>query len=396
LLLAGTDAAAPADALVHQLSRGNAIVTRIDAAQFRDVLDAAPNGCVFPSGDLDNLAHFVQAYLTLPSYQPAILLGLGGAAGLAAGALLQSPPGTFAGAVAFDFCGDSSLQHASLCPGEGLRIDETTRRIAPAQPLAEPLLRLHSDGAAAVCSPGVPAEYAEPMQGASTLPHVIETLSAAAHARATTPPADLAELPIIEVAASNAEHPDVFAVLLSGDGGWAGIDKDLSTRLGQRGLPVVGIDSLRYFWRERTPESTSADIDRVIRHYQAAWNRTRVVLIGYSQGADVLPFILNRLPQQTRSSVAASVTFSLSTSATFEFHISNWVGASGDRPTLPEVERLPGSTILNVYGKGDPDALGPELDPARFKVLELPGNHHFDGDYERLSSIVLGTLTPGG
>jgi type IV secretory pathway VirJ component len=394
LLLAGAGASAPANALGHELARGGAIVTRIDADALRSVLVAPTERCALPSGDLDNLAHFVQAYLTLPSYQPAILVGLGSGAGLATTALLQSPPGTFAGAIAFDFCGDSSLGKAP-CAAPGLQVDDTSQRVAPTPALADPLLRLRSPGAAAACPAGSPPEYSSPMQEASALPRAIEALAATAHSRALAPPAALADLPTVEVAASTAEHPDVFAVLLSGDGGWAGIDKDLSTRLAERGLPVVGVDSLRYFWRPRTPESTAADVERIIRHYQAAWRRSRVLLIGYSQGADVLPFVLNRLPEQTRVSLVASVALSLSASAAFEFHVSNWIGASGDRPTAPELERLAPGALTCVAGKEDADAICSQLDPARFRLLELPGSHHFDGDYERLSSIVLETLGPG-
>jgi type IV secretory pathway VirJ component len=53
------------------------------------------------------------------------------------------------------------------------------------------------------------------------------------------------------------------------------------------------------------------------------------VLIGYSQGADVLPFILQHLGEPARKSLAATVALSLSTTATFEFHVSNWMGALG-------------------------------------------------------------------
>ena len=66
------------------------------------------------------------------------------------------------------------------------------------------------------------------------------------------------------------------------------------------GIPVVGLDSLRYFWKARTPASAAADIDRALRYYLAHWKKQRALLVGYSQGANVLPFIVNRLPQATR------------------------------------------------------------------------------------------------
>jgi len=38
------------------------------------------------------------------------------------------------------------------------------------------------------------------------------------------------------------------------------------------------------------------DLTRILRHYLPAWNRQKVVLVGYSMGADVLPFLISRLP----------------------------------------------------------------------------------------------------
>jgi hypothetical protein len=42
-----------------------------------------------------------------------------------------------------------------------------------------------------------------------------------------------------------------MAVVVSGDGGWAGIDRDLGEELAREGLPVVGLNSLQYFWKPR-------------------------------------------------------------------------------------------------------------------------------------------------
>src|SRR5688500_5638074 len=105
---------------------------------------------------------------------------------------------------------------------------------------------------------------------------------------------------------------DTMAVLISGDGGGAGIDKELAAALSKQGMPVVGLDSLRYFWKKRTPDSTAADIDRLLRHYLAAWNKQSVLLIGFSQGADVMPFVVNRLPAAMRGRLRMVALLSLS------------------------------------------------------------------------------------
>jgi len=59
--------------------------------------------------------------------------------------------------------------------------------------------------------------------------------------------------------------------------------------LAANGIPVIGLDSLRYFWSARSPQGLGADLDRMIRYYLTQLGKQRVVLIGYSQGADVLP-----------------------------------------------------------------------------------------------------------
>ena len=88
---------------------------------------------------------------------------------------------------------------------------------------------------------------------------------------------------------------------MSGDGGWAGLDQDVAAALSAKGIPVVGLDSLRYYWTARTPDGLAADTDRIVRYYLAHFGKRRVLLIGYSQGADVLPFAVNRLPAATRA-----------------------------------------------------------------------------------------------
>src|SRR5207237_1436566 len=99
-----------------------------------------------------------------------------------------------------------------------------------------------------------------------------------------------------------------------------------------QGIPVAGFDSLRYFWSARTPDGLAADLDRVIRYYAARWRRSEVVLIGYSQGADVLPFAINRLPAATRARVRSTALLGPGQKASFEFHVTNWIGPSGDKP----------------------------------------------------------------
>ena len=182
---------------------------------------------------------------------------------------------------------------------------------------------------------------------------------------------------------------------MSGDGGWAGLDQDIAAALSARGIPVVGLDSLRYYWTARTPQGVATDTDRMIRYYLSHFGKKRVLLVGYSQGADVLPFAVNRLPQATKAQVALTAILGMSEHALFEFHVSSWISddASG-LPTLPEVNRLTGMPVLCIYGEDEHDSLCPKLDPLKFKVVKLKGGHHFDGNYAGLASEILAAAKP--
>ncbi len=146
----------------------------------------------------------------------------------------------------------------------------------------------------------------------------------------------LADLPLVEIPATAEPAPAAagrLAVVLSGDGGWASLDRSIATEFARRGIPVVGIDSLRYFWKLRTPEQTAGDVAAVIAHYLVAWHRTRVDLVGYSFGADVLPFVANRLPADMALRLATITMVEPSLSATFEIHVSDWLpGTTDARP----------------------------------------------------------------
>jgi type IV secretory pathway VirJ component len=181
--------------------------------------------------------------------------------------------------------------------------------------------------------------------------------------------------------------------MLSGDGGWASLDKNLGAALAARGIPVVGWNSLRYFWSARTPEEAARDLDRIVRHYFAAWGKKRAMLVGYSFGADVLPFLVSRLPAETRVCVTGVGLLGLSTQAAFEFHVTNWLGAGGDGryPTLPEIRRLQGLRVVCVEGADERDSACRSMPPWA-SVVTVPGGHHFGGDHSQLPAMLLAAI----
>jgi type IV secretory pathway VirJ component len=202
---------------------------------------------------------------------------------------------------------------------------------------------------------------------------------------------DVSALPLHVIATKNGS-PGGLAIVLSGDGGWAGIDKQIGDYFAARGVGVVGLDSRSYLMNGRTPDEASADIARVIRHYTAQWSAQRVVLVGYSRGADMAPFIANRLPAGLREAIALIALLGPAERANFHFHWADLLSETSkpsDPPILPELERLRGTPVLCVYGKDEKESLCRLADTSAVRVDRRDGRHHFDGDYNAIASEIL-------
>lgn len=312
------------------LAKRGAMVAGVDLPRFQAKL--APDDV--PVGDLENLAHYLQGYARLATYHTPVLAAAPSSQAFAR-ALKAKAPDLFAGVL----------------------LTKDPRRLVASY-----------DRLAAANRPSLPP-----------------------------PPASLTDLPLVETPATGAaateSAKDTFVVLLSGDGGWAGLDKDVAAALAGRGVSVVGFDSLRYFWSKRTPQGLAGDLDRIVRYYAAHWKRRRVVLVGYSQGANALPAAINRLPEPSRSMVVQTVLIGLEHKVAWQFHISNWIGSPADaQPILPDASKLSAASTLCLYGEGDGDTLCPELSTESVTALELPGGHHFNGDYDELAAKILARL----
>ncbi|MBU7574992.1 MAG: virulence factor family protein [Hydrogenophaga sp.] len=402
LFLSGEGGWTPALAAQAQALAGQgALVAGIHTPRLLAALTKDGGDCLLPDGDLENLSHFLQGYARLPAYFPPLLVGEGQGGTLAYAMLAQAPVDTFGGAISMAFCPALAVRRP-LCKGEGVhfsrRADRTALTLLPSPQLRAPWTVLQGGANTACATADVQAFVGQVhgaelvgVAGADTTPALLDAqrkLSRLPAAVALAPDTGVADLPLVPVPSSGTS--DTFAVLLSGDGGWAGIDKELAAKFAAAGVPVVGLDSLRYFWSARTPEGLAKDLDRVLRSFAVQWKKSRALLVGYSQGADVLPFAVPRLPPSSRGLVAHTVLIGPGEKASFEFRLSNWVKRdSGGLPLKPELQKLTAGDTLCVFGTNDRDTVCPRVPTTQVTPVPLPGDHHFNGEYQKLADEIL-------
>ncbi len=398
--------------MARALASRGMFVAGIDIRRYLASLARSAEPCLYPAADFEALSKFIQKKLGFPSYRQPVLAGYSSGASLVYGVLAQAPPNTFRGAISLGFC--PSLPIAKpLCTGSGLANAQmpTGRqvRLFPRESLEEPWIVLQGT-IDKVCNAAAAAEFVKnvPSAGIVLLPRVghgfgvqkrwLPQFEAAftGIAREDGPTAagrkgTLGDLPLIELPAREPAK-DLLAIILSGDGGWAGLDREVGRVLAQKGIAVVGLDSLRYFWTPRTPERLAADLGRIMRHYLAAWGKSNVVLIGYSFGAEVLPFAMNRIPRDLLGHVRLAALLAPGREADFEFHLADWLGGGSrktSRPLLPEVEKLKNERVLCFYGEDERESLCRELLPGIGERIPLKGGHHFGGRYASIAEMIL-------
>jgi len=400
--------------MAEALRDRGALVVGIDIRAFIRTLDSG-DGCSYPAGALEQLSRTVQLHRKLAKYRTPILVGYSSGATLVYAALAGSPPETFAGAISLGFCPDLEITRP-LCRQNGLVV---TRRangkgydVTPNHRLALPWMILQGENDQ-VCSAATTRAFATAIPAARffslakvghgfAVPRNWESQYLAAYAALTTrrpsvppttPAPDIDDLDLEEVPVAAEARTDTMAIILTGDGGWAELDKALAAGFAANGIPSIGWSSLQYYWKPRTADGAAADLARIATHYLSAWNVSRIILVGYSFGADVMPFLVNRLPTSMSERIRSVALLGPSGTAEFQFHLADWFGRKGSSvfQTVPEAQRLQ-VPVICVRGADEHDSPCARLQGPHFAQFEVGRGHHFGGDYSRVVSVILNTL----
>jgi type IV secretory pathway VirJ component len=394
----GWDAAA--SELAEHLTQSGKVVTGFELPVYRAALEKETYDCVLFLRDMESFARNVEETLPFTQYQPPIILGIGAGSAIAYATVGTVLPNTFAAGIGLRFDPVIDIGH-KLC----LPLADPSAPVPASGPIRYGPVTDHETPfiftpSSSFAAPGGGLDgFVSAMKQAHAIADKGDDISTVDAAIAELAKVGKAEssingLPVVETQPNPAmagHRP--LVIFYSGDGGWRDIDKKIGAYLGDQGYPVVGIDSLRYFWRKKPPETMAADLDRLIRHYRASARDNGVILVGYSFGADVMPFMVSRMAPDTKGEVKLISLLGIAERASFEIRLQGILGARNtDGPaTLPELMKLRGIPVQCVYGEAEQDSVcaQKELDGLVDRV-EMKGGHHFDGDYLGTADLIIG------
>ncbi len=405
------------DRAARAMADMDATVVGIDTSRLIMPLRERAEGCFYQAWEFEGLSKIVQKTLGFKGYHQPVLAGFGEGAGVAYATFAQAPKETFAGAITLGFTPRLAIGKP-FCAANGLLFDNATGA-APAvifQPVAKPFGSLvllqggqddvfSPDEAKAFASqiararvvelPGQGRTFSEPGQWRTAFREALDAIvpAKAGQSKGTGlfgAKAGVDDLPLVELPAQRPGK--TLAVIVTGDGGWAGIDQQIGGILAEHGVSVIGFNSLKYFWNVREADEMARDLERTLTHYARKWGAERFIVVGYSIGADVLPFMAGRMSERTRSKLAVVAMLGPGTHTEFEFRLSNWL-TEENRPEghalIPEMPRLAKTPVLLVCGSDEEGTLCQNYKAPNVKQLVLPGGHHFNNEYTHIALTIL-------
>ena len=372
------------------LAAGSAVVG-IDTPQYLAQIAQTRDSCAYLIADVERISQQIQRESGSSSYVAPVVAGIGLGGGLALDMVDQTPKVTVGGTVVVDPVSAVPLGVQLCTPTDYFSTLSGKIYNLPSGPLVDPISILLSPNVASDIR-----QRMESLKGGSSdvtlLSDVLPTddaISAAIMHRVELAQAMPDSIPITELSA--APKYNALAIILSGDGGWRDIDSTIGKSLQADGIPVIGLDSLRYFWSRRTPQRTAADMATLIRKYRDKWSVDNVILIGYSFGADVLPAVYLELPPGERDHIRLVSLLGLSGSADWQITVSGWLGSHGNdaTPTMPALNRIPVPVVQCIIGVDEEKGVCAALARTGAEMLITEGGHHFGGKYKKVEMAIL-------
>ena len=325
--------------------------------------------------------------------------------------LVEAPHGTFAGALSLGFCPALPLRRP-LCRGNGLEWVAGPKgkgvSFLPADSTAAPWVvlqgesdstcyasraaayvrRIRAPGSSSCRRWGTGSRWGIAMGAGGTRrlrsSHPCDAGGVGADALAVR------DLPLVELRGRG--NDSTLAIIVSGDGGWASLDRQIGETFVSRGISVVGLDALRYFWKAAGSGTNGRRSHEDRAPLSGELGQARIVTRGLlARGGNTA---LHGKPVAARTQEQVRLVALLGAHGPRPSSSTSGTGWGEEKrgarqATAPEIQKLRGLPILCIYGTDEKDSVCPLLPDSLATSMPVQGGHHFGGGYRDLASRIL-------
>ena len=160
--------------------------------------------------------------------------------------------------------------------------------------------------------------------------------------------------------------------------------------LNKEGYAVIGLDAKDYFWNKKRPQEAATAIEEVLNGSNKEWKKKNIVLIGYSFGADVSPFMLTHFSAALSNRINHLILLSPSAKTDFEIHVLRMLGWGKDAgESVPaEINKIL-KPVTFIVGDDENEFPFDQVTIKNKRIIKMPGGHHYDGDVDALCKQVI-------
>ena len=194
------------------------------------------------------------------------------------------------------------------------------------------------------------------------------------------------KLPLLEFKSTG--NSDYYVIFLTGNGGYRKLAHSLTNYLISKNVSVLALNTKKYFWREKKPAQIACDLESLIDRYNVKWGMNKVVLVGYSMGAEVIPFVVNSMEDKHREELSDLILIGPWQKATFRINLLDYfmeVNKGADIYT--ELQQMKTKTGYIICDDNKISICHKDLEGVIDHDI-LTGGHHFGGDYVTLSKLI--------
>ena len=172
---------------------------------------------------------------------------------------------------------------------------------------------------------------------------------------------------------------------MTGDGGAVRFDLKMFKEYHDNGFSFLGLNSLKYFSDKKTPDRVANEMIPVIKRYSQLWSKETLMLVGFSFGAEIIPFLYDRLPDDMKKELKLVVLLTPSKRSDFHIRMRDMIGIDKKNErydVVNETAKIKFTKVLAIYGKEEKPSLKTSPDQPKLKILTIKGGHGFKDSRE--------------